>query len=357
MENNDLDLIKEKILSLEDFQNVDSELMQIISQNEEYQRLFSEYKEISLLAKESAPAPQKNGVSLHNAVMNRVKNGDVAPKYINTSKFRFPFATVASVFVVVVVVWLMKSGVLPQNNKNLSDISDINITSQKSTSQTEQFDESQSESGNNNCKTESNNAYFATFTAENEKAVAFDTADTAETAEESESETENSVAAYTAKQNQAADSANGSAKKQTLNESQTTQNGTQNSDLTELPREQTSSAQTATGGGAKAEVRKAAKNDSEQPNENTRNTEDCQNSEILQNNVEESHPQVFNNAEIPNLILLAEQLGATEKIDSQLISSLGEQKFVEWFQTISQSPNFKELYTEENFKNYCEENR
>ena len=42
---NKRDLITEQILSIEDFNNVDAGLMRIIESDDEYRRIFEEYKE------------------------------------------------------------------------------------------------------------------------------------------------------------------------------------------------------------------------------------------------------------------------------------------------------------------------
>lgn len=99
------DFVIEAILSIEDFDNVDEKLMETINSNSEYRRIFEEYKEISALTSECVPKAEKGGVTLHDAVMDRVRNGDTAPKYINTAadrRFRFPVATVASLAIVLV---------------------------------------------------------------------------------------------------------------------------------------------------------------------------------------------------------------------------------------------------------------
>lgn len=121
MENKEF--IIESILSIEDFNDVDPEFMSVINSNAEYRRIFDEYKEISDLASKCVPAPKKNGVSLHDAVMTRVKNGDTAPRYLNTSssgrKFMFPVATAAS-FVIVLAVAIIASNTIRMNNNNAS---------------------------------------------------------------------------------------------------------------------------------------------------------------------------------------------------------------------------------------------
>lgn len=110
MENRDF--VVEQILSIEDFDNVDSNLLNIISENDEYRKIFDEYKELSALASECMPEPVKDGVTLCDAVMARVQKGDIAPRYINTNRFRFPVATVAGLIAVVAVV-LVSRNVLP----------------------------------------------------------------------------------------------------------------------------------------------------------------------------------------------------------------------------------------------------
>jgi len=123
----ELDLVREQILSIEDFDNIDPGLMEKINGNAEYRRLFEECRELSLLIAESAPAPVKDGVTLHDAVMNRVKDGDIAPRYINTSKFRFPFATVASLVVVVATVLIVKNGNIIKKDAAVEQIADMEM--------------------------------------------------------------------------------------------------------------------------------------------------------------------------------------------------------------------------------------
>lgn len=115
MENKDF--VIEQILSIEDFDNVDEKLAKIIADNDEYRRIFEEYKELSKLISESVPEPGKDGVSLYDAVMGRVRSGDTAPKYINTSKFRFPIATVACLVLIAVTAFVaVNSNGINRNN-------------------------------------------------------------------------------------------------------------------------------------------------------------------------------------------------------------------------------------------------
>lgn len=104
MENRDF--VIERILSIEDFGNVDGKFMETIMADDEYRRIFEEYKEISELASECVPEPKKDGITLHDAVMKRVNDGDIAPRYINTGfgKRSFPFATVACLMIILAVV-------------------------------------------------------------------------------------------------------------------------------------------------------------------------------------------------------------------------------------------------------------
>lgn len=119
----DKDLITEQILSIEDFDNVDAELMRMIESDNEYRRIFEEYKEISALTSECVPEPAKNGVSLHDAVMGRVRSGDTAPRYLFTNtgrRFMFPVATAASL--VIVLAAAVTATVMTKTvNKNAAD--------------------------------------------------------------------------------------------------------------------------------------------------------------------------------------------------------------------------------------------
>lgn len=108
MENNDF--VIERILSVEDFENVDEDLMKLIDGNDEYRRIFEEYREISRLTKECVPEPEKDGVSLCKAVMDRVSKGDVAPRYLNVKGFRFPFTAAACIIVVFAALVVMRNG-------------------------------------------------------------------------------------------------------------------------------------------------------------------------------------------------------------------------------------------------------
>ena len=102
------DFIIEQILSIEDFSDVDEKLMSEILSDEEYRRIFEDCKEISELTRECVPEPVKDGLTLRQAVTERVRNGQTAPRYVNTSsgKFRFPFATAACVVVVMAVMFV-----------------------------------------------------------------------------------------------------------------------------------------------------------------------------------------------------------------------------------------------------------
>ena len=127
MENRDF--VIEQILSLEDFENVDKNLMDKINGNDEYRRLFGKCREVSRLTRESIPEPEKDGVRLCDAVMDRVRSGDTAPRYVNVSadkKFRFPVATAASLIIIlaVVVIARMTSGV-----QQMADVNSFSLES------------------------------------------------------------------------------------------------------------------------------------------------------------------------------------------------------------------------------------
>ena len=120
----EFDIVKQQILEIEDFENVDTALMEKIQQSEEYRILFEEIKNLSATIGNIAPSPEKDGESLHSAVMKRVKEGDIAPRYINTQSFRFPFATVACLCVVVAVVLMSKSGFM---ERKMSDNAEVEM--------------------------------------------------------------------------------------------------------------------------------------------------------------------------------------------------------------------------------------
>ena len=124
------DLITEQILSIEDFNNVDAGLMRIIESNDEYRRIFEECKEISKLTSECIPEPVKNGVSLHDAVMNRVKSGDTAPRYTQGSgrRFAFPMATAASLVIVLAVAIIATIAPKTRDSRSIFDAADNSMS-------------------------------------------------------------------------------------------------------------------------------------------------------------------------------------------------------------------------------------
>lgn len=102
--------IIEEILSVENYDCVDPELMEKINSSDEYRKLFEDAKKLSYMARESVPSPVKAGVSLHDALVSRIREGDTAPRYINVSK-RYPFATAACLLIVFAIVLVARSGI------------------------------------------------------------------------------------------------------------------------------------------------------------------------------------------------------------------------------------------------------
>lgn len=123
----ELDFIKQQILEIEDFDNISDALKAQIESDDEHRTLFESLREMSKNIASTCPSPEKDGVSLRNAVMKRVEDGDTAPRYINTKSFRFPFATVACLAVFAVVVFISKNG-YAQKNFGAENAADMNYS-------------------------------------------------------------------------------------------------------------------------------------------------------------------------------------------------------------------------------------
>ncbi len=113
------DFIKEKIIQIEDYDKIDEELKNEINSNPEYLHIFDEYKSLSELLRNSLPTPVKNKISLSDSVIQRVRDGDTAPKYINSTGFRFPFATAACLLIVCAV--LLTARFMPEKHSRNYD--------------------------------------------------------------------------------------------------------------------------------------------------------------------------------------------------------------------------------------------
>lgn len=179
MEN--LDFFKEKILQIEDYTQVDENLMSKISSNPEYLNLFKECKTLSDLIRDSVPSPTQNEVTLSDSVIKKIQNGDTAPKYINSHSFRFPFATVACLLIVCAVMFT--SRYLPdkysknhdaQNNmaaESYSDeesLYDAKIVKNK---QDSALVLDVTESGNSNTALDSNTYFYAQSEASDDNSI------------------------------------------------------------------------------------------------------------------------------------------------------------------------------------------
>ena len=117
----EMDFIKSSILAIEDFENVDPSLMTEINKNEEYRALFEECRSLSGIIKAAVPAPEKDGVTLHSAIMDRVNCGDIQPRYIRSSAYKFPFASVACLLAVAVVIFISKTNTFKYANDEALD--------------------------------------------------------------------------------------------------------------------------------------------------------------------------------------------------------------------------------------------
>ena len=350
MENKDF--ILEQILSIEDFDNVDRKLMDAISENEEYRRIFEEYKEISALASESAPEPVRDGVTLHDAVMERVKNGDVAPRYINTGKLRFPFATVASIVVVIAVaVVLNKGGFL----KKASDNSRENIELYDSASEEEAVipytDTSFGimKTSDVNDEDVKSDGSFESGTGAMRASVKHE--------EETESETADEEAAYLYDRYETEtagdDSDSGDVK----------QSGTQES-LAEAPtggkshREQyvNGSEYDTTFASPNVEESITEKAEAEPESKKSVNTHMTADSASYAKDYDSTVEFIYDNEEVISRMNSAEEKGVPEKnlIAVEDIIGLGEDNYISWFDSIKDRSDFTEIYGYEAFVKYCE---
>ncbi len=256
MENKDF--IRNKILEIEDFDNVDSTLLEKINEKEEYRALLDDCRKISQMVKDSAPIPEKDGVSLASVLAKRIHDGDTAPKYINTKR-HFPIATVACLAVAMVVVFVAKNGIsdrganfAPETEQDFSPCESSDVVTDMS------------ENGAANSTTY-NSLYFA---ASNKDSVSLDTEEAAE-------------------------------------------------DSREVPAVEEEKTKLNTVYTAKSEL-----------------------AEKMQS--------------IDEIIQTARQLLGIDVdiISKELITELGEEKYRAFFESL-QKENFKEQYTVENFRNYC----
>ena len=299
MENKDF--IIEQILSIEDFDNVDEKLAKIIADNDEYRRIFEEYKELSKLIAESAPVPEKDGVSLHNAVMDRVRSGDTAPKYINTSKFRFPIATVACLVLIAVTAFVaVNSNGINRNNMRDAETNGVFISENEKSAPSEIMDTSFGILA-------TDDMYYADE----------------EDAEEAELEAENMrVTTYStsvAQENSAPEAVSIKAK-----------------------------AEESTGDG-KFKYSAGA-------SQNVVFDDAVLQDSLTESAIEEEASQEPDLTEIYSRMEYAkERVPAENLITSEKITELGQDKYILWFDSIVASPDFAELYSMESFIRYCEE--
>ena len=285
--------IIEEILSIEDFENVNEELMEKINENEEYRKLFDELKTVSDLVKSSAPVPEKDGISLHDAVLGRVKNGDSLPKYINVRR-SYPIATAASLLVVCALVLFAKSGIAGKfANKS------FDAASNESAHEVQDFE------------------YFAdTYTAAEGGDTGSNNLQSKETVMFSKKKSENGINIV---------SFDGKAVDDSLFDTADEYRYSDNS-VNDI-------AETEFFGFAEETQIEA---------EETPGGENLANDTLSR--------------EVALAISRALELGADENaIRYEDILLLGEELYLEWFETICESPDFVNLYNYENFRLFCED--
>ena len=314
MENKDF--IVEQILSIEDFNNVDSNLLKIISENDEYRKIFEEYKELSTLVAECALEPVKDGVTLCDAVMARVQKGDIAPRYINTNKFRFPVATVASLIAVVAVVLVSRIG-LPFNKAD-NAIEDSAIF------------ESQNTGGVNYA----NNASFnvaVTDDGKSEIAILSDSYD----CEVNDEEAPETVASYFKSASE-----NGAVSKSDAG--LTTQNVAAETDDSIMYKPYNAKDYSVSAGGG-VEILNGK---SGQIAEEEVETESIKERLVADSSVGD---------EILERLEYAKRSGVQEErlIGIEQITELGEQNFIDWFDSIKDRADFAEIYSYSAFCEFC----
>ena len=379
MENKDsmenTDFIRESILAIEDFDNVSHSLMEKINGNEEYRRLFEEYRELSALISESAPSPEKDGVTLHDAVMKRIKDGDTAPRYINTSKFKFPVATVASIAVMAAVVIIMKNGAFKNKTpdsayNNMKSAADVSVEETSGSdgntffmSRTSGGTESASEDILLQSVEESETVNTETYSAENggialasietetASAPAYSPDDEAVEAEYDESAAESDYTAIERQQTNTPGSG-WTYSADSDNENAVLGGGYAFDDNEEI-----------TVDTAKSAVPEAKNSLT------TSETFEEDGEEILcayptleaaEEAVEEAEeaaeePQSSLNPEVSSRMAYAAKVVPEENIMTcEEIYSLGGDRYIAWFDEIYDKENFASLYTFENFEKYCE---
>lgn len=305
MENKDF--IIEQILSIEDFNNVDENLAKIISENDEYRRIFEEYKELSELVSESAPEPKKDGVSLSDAVMDRVRNGDTAPKYINASKFRFPVATVAGLVIISVAAFVaVNANMLGRKDAFESNMNGAIYGAQK------------------NAPMEIMDTSFGIL-AEDDMYVADE--ENVEEAEYGVSENAEDVLHNT---------------RVTLYSAPVSQ------ELAKVEySESEAKAQDKTGdGGYKY---------SAGTSQNTMYDSAVSEDSITESAAEEETKEADLSEVFWRMEYAKERVAAEKLITTEQIMQLSYDKYIEWFDSIADSPDFAQLYSFENFVQYCNE--
>ncbi len=305
--------IKQQILEIEDFKNVDAELMREIESNDEYRMLFQQCRSLSETIGSMAPSPEKDGITLHDALMKRVKEGDIAPRYIKTNSFRFPFATVACLCVVVAVVLVSKSGFLQSKMSDSAAPEEMNLQSDREmVYDGVTYFAGVAENGNSNedakytvvDESAMQDSALSDYEAEEEYVVADDAA---------EGQTEPAYEGAAASKEKVVGQPE--MESESLSDSVTAEESAEMKKAVERAK-----AESASGG----------------------------DSGIAQYHVSQEVQIRLREAEL--------MTGKADIITAYDIIDLGEENFVSFFDSISKKDNFSELYTLKNFKIYCENN-
>ncbi len=316
------DFITEAILSIEDFNNVDSKLMEEINANEEYRRIFEEYKEISELACECVPEPSRNGVTLHDAVMTRVRKGDTAPRYVGTSgKFRFPIATAASLAIILVVAAVATITTKTQGNMESMNFSAKDTAFEETDHATSPI---------------INNAEFLPAP----KAVTEIVTEQAATAELKSASGD--AASVTADDTAAANDRNGSVMKK-AEEYKNTVMGYYADEEAEAETESVEEAPVYSKVARNDQIDEIQLHGSEEYSDDTVFSESTVEYDI--------DSEITLRLESANKYPIPEE----NKITLEDIEAYGKGNFIAWFDSIQKEPNFTELYSKKQFIRFCTE--
>lgn len=311
----ELDFIKQQILEIEDFDNISDELKAQIESDDEYRALFESLREMSKTVASACPAPEKGGVSLRGAVMKRIEDGDTAPRYINTKSFGFPFATVACLAAFAVVVFISKSGFM-QKSFEAEVAADMNYS-------------------------------VAEVSVENGIGAASGGAGGA-AVYKSGSGTDEAAKEYVifkgkATDRQAADEVPGGAMPR---ESVNAEFQAASSDraVAESGMEKSrSDGEAATYNfSVFADELKAVREEAEEAVLDDADTADCEAESIC-----------LSEKALSCISAAAELCGGENRITMEQILLLGEEEYIEFFESISGNEDFKELYSYENFRAFC----